>query len=191
MSDLLFYGKLKNRRDFVYSSSLSYDEKIFWADWFDGCVISKSLPNFLRQKATSKIWLFICKTEDICRIDVITMSQDYSGRLYPFVVYQTIDIQQALKDYEAQTLLKTIKLENLLLVLNQSIENGNIIDDQQLFKKISTKSPVWQKSQDCFNVFFNTNAEVQSCFCWVSLFDNVMIDISTTPTRSLYTKLFG
>lgn len=192
MSDLFFYGKLGNKRDFIVSPSLSYDEKIFWANWFDSCVVSESLPNFLKQKSTSKIWLFICRTQTLCRIGVIAMSQDYSRRLYPFVVYQIIDIQSLFENCDIQILLKTIKLDSLFLMLKQSIEKGEIMANyQETNEPVLESNLISQKLQNCFDIFCDINTESQSYSCWVKLSDNTIIDIATPPTRSLYTKLFG
>lgn len=192
MSDLFFYGKLKGKRDFVSSSSLPSDEKNFWANWFDGCVVSKSLPNFLKQKATSNIWLFVCKTQALCRIGFIAMSQDYSGRLYPFVVYQITEMQDLFENHGGEALPKTIKLNKSFLMLKQSIERGEIVVNcQEKNEQVLESNLISQRLQNCFDVFCDVSAESQSYSCWVKLSDDAIIKIATPPTRSLYTKLFG
>lgn len=192
MSELFFYGKLKGRRDFVSSSSLSSDEKIFWANWFDDCVVSKSLPNFLKQKATSKTWLFVCRAQALCRVGFIAMSQDYSGRFYPFVVYQIIKMKNLVENWNNETLLETFELSNLFSILKCSIEKGEImIDCQRINEQVLESNLILQKLQNCFEVFFDINTESQSYSCWAKLSDSTIIDIATSPTRSLYTKLFG
>ena len=61
-SEIYFFGKLNQSRDFIVSENLQTNDKNFWDGWFDRCNNQDKLIPFTRKVlSASRIWLFCIK----------------------------------------------------------------------------------------------------------------------------------
>ena len=113
-SEIYFFGKLNQSRDFIVSENLQSNDKNFWDGWFDRCNNQDKLIPFTRKTlSVSRIWLFCIKLPDsITYIGLTALSSDQTGRQYPFVLFQ--------KPYSPPEQLKSINF------FSQNIDFFNI-----------------------------------------------------------------
>ena len=88
-NEINYFGKLRRRREFLKSATLSEDLYNFWGAWFSKCSRQNSFLPFLdsRNKAEHPTWLFIIRDEANIKIGLTIMSSDMSDRSFPFIVY--------------------------------------------------------------------------------------------------------
>lgn len=87
-NNILFYGKLRRRREYINNLQQSGLEYIKWDKWFSRCSNNNALVPFLNSKKRySDIWLFVLIEEMVIYYGLTCQSIDHAGRKYPFLIY--------------------------------------------------------------------------------------------------------
>lgn len=192
MSNNIYYlGKLRRTREFIKSFNLSNDEHFFWESWFNRCIDTYQLMPFLKKnKYNSKLWVFVIKSDSIIRFGLVTLSEDLSGRRYPFLIYKREKFEGLELDETSNIL--TFFLRRILMfsnILNQGYFNNDIYE---LF--VSDKQTILLELENEKNVLKNLTNGIDDEYHisnWVELNSNKYITHTNALTCSLYNKIFG
>lgn len=188
MDDIYFYGKLSSQRDFVKSLNLSNDEIEFWSNWLNKCNISKQMPNFIKISHNKKIWAFVIKSDHIYRSGIITMSCDFSGRKYPFIVYDIFDYKSILNTKESYNIGR---LNNMISFLKYVTDQGQIYGNFSDFHHNSSECNKTQNIDSYTSDLFDIKHNQISHSNWLEISDLVMLSTDNPLTCSFYNRIFG
>lgn len=188
MDDIYFYGKLNAQRDFVKSLNISNDEIEFWSNWLNKCNISKQMPNFIKISHNKKIWAFVIKSDHIYRSGIITMSCDFSGRKYPFIVYDIFDYKSILNIKESY---RNGKLSKMISFLKLATNQGQISSNLSDFCHNPICYSAIENIDFHVNNLFNIKHNQISHSNWLEMSNLVMLSIDNPLTCSFYNRIFG
>ena len=179
-SEIYFFGKLNQSRDFIVSENLQTNDKNFWDGWFDRCNNQDKLIPFTRKAlSVSRIWLFCIKLPDsITYIGLTALSSDQTGRQYPFVLFQ--------KPCSLPEQLKSINFFSQNIdFFNQTLINGKCIITNCLGTLYKPGHPL----PEPFLNFLSKSDNIGSF--WLDCESGYHIERDGEPTCSLFNKIFG
>jgi len=179
-SEIYFFGKLNQSRDFIVSENLQTNDKNFWDGWFDRCNNQDKLIPFTRKTlSVSRIWLFCIKLPDsITYIGLTALSSDQTGRQYPFVLFQ--------KPYSPPEQLKSINFFSQNIdFFNQTLTNGKCVIKDCLDTIHKPTNPL----SESFLNFLSKTDNIGSF--WMEFESGNHIESNGELTCSLFNKIFG
>lgn len=192
MSNIYTFGKLHQSRDFVKSKDFTNIERTFWCNWFDTCISSQNFLLFIPKNKQPKIWLFrINFNINMNRIGFICMSQDFTGRSYPFVHYKIYD-NKTIQNIDFYKLIEELYVEYCLFKIY--LEKGYLID-------VPMVQDAMNKEKDLFftkyviefkELLFSNSGEETGLFSnWLELNSLQRFNNISNLTCSFYNKILG
>ncbi len=185
---MLFYGKLRKCREFLYSEELSNKDRLFFDSWYNRCHNSNSLMPFLNKRQNHKIWAFVIIANNQCYVGLTSNSQDLSGRKFPFTCFDIVTNISHNKDkchhYICYYIQQVINFNALVQGGRLPQQNLDIFDSDNttITENITLPSEV--------NTFIDMidNADRS---CWIDTKNNYIISYQNSLTCSLYNKIYG
>ncbi len=179
---MLFYGKLRKHREFLYSDNLNNKDRLFFDSWYSRCHNGNSLMPFLNKRQNHKTWLFIIVANNQCYIGLTSDSQDLSGRNFPFTCFDIITNIIDNKDKCYQHICYYIQqVSNFnMLLQNGMLPLENIYTTTS--KNVTLPSEV--------DTFIDMIDEADKS-CWIDVKNNYIISYHNSLTCSLYNKIYG
>lgn len=193
---MLYYGKLRKHREFLYAKNLQDRDRQFFDHWYNRCHNSNSLMPFLEKKQNNKIWLFIVISNHQLYIGLTTISQDLSGRLFPFTCFDILYISE--KNFSENIFISNQKITNYIQKIPKFIhliqdgklshsvlESFNMIDEAH--KTLLPSEP----SKFLTNITENSDFSTSDQSCWLEVKTGYFINYQNSLTCSLYNKIYG
>lgn len=187
-----YLGKLRKTREFLISNSLNMEDRNFWDNWFNRCGNGNQLMPFLKPKvANDIIWLFLIKHQNKFYVGLGSQSQDLTGRSYPFLIFNQLDLNNNFTKNFYQSLKHYIGfMDEFEKLLNQ----GYIEFDTKIgFDGLSQmQSIVTDEFTNEVGSTLLTNIE-QELYAsnWYDIKTSKYIIHPNALTCNLYTKVFG
>lgn len=194
--EINYFGKLRRRREFLKSDTISEDLYNFWELWFSKCSRQNSFLPFLdsRHKPEYPTWLFVINDEGNIKVGLTIMSLDMSERRFPFVIYYNIhklniDDKDSLKQdivYLARRYDKFRKITSIgsfdaidIETFESEINNNDLNSD--LLDKLDIISQ---------QVFIESDLSLNSSY-WINLNTSSYMQHDGAFTCALYNKVYG
>lgn len=187
MNDIYFYGKLKNRRDFIKSSNMSNYEEQFWSNWLNKCTISEVMSSFLNISISSKLWIFACKSDHLFRIGAIAMSCDQVDRRYPFLICKIYDFNNFIYVQE-DCIYEQVK--KMIIFVQNSIEKGNLQNFDELNDETYFDDNFSKNLKHCVECLLNFEYNQNQASTWVEISNLSVLHIEGSLNCSLFNRVF-